>query len=134
MESFRTRVEGAFRFLVERGFVSSETNVGVRFDSPAGVFVLVFYDERENYHGLRVGLTAQPRDALTYTEMLITAGASGAHALFPGKPEPSDFVQELADGLQRYGQRVLSADPMVFDEAKALRRKHTERYMAPPGE
>ena len=104
------------------------------FGSPAGVFVRVFYSEREQFLGLRVGLAAQPRDALTDTEMLVTAGAGDLGGLYPDDDELDAALYELADRLQRYGDRALSGDPRVFDEARALRRKHTEHYTAPPGE
>lgn len=72
----------------------------------------------------RVGLLAEPRDALTEAEMLTTAGAS-EHS---DSSASDDGLPRLADHLRKYGTRALAGDPQVFEEARALRRRYTEHY------
>jgi hypothetical protein len=129
--SFSTGVEGAFGFLCARGFTPSSSEREVRFESPVGVFVRVFYTEREQHVGLQVGLVAEPRDALTEAEMLVTGGAGDLPGLFTETDDFDTALGALADRLQRYGERALAGDAAVFEEATALRRMHTARYVPP---
>ena len=93
---------------------------------------MIFYVERERYLGLRVGLMAQPKDALTEAEMLTLAGVGSLPGLYPeSSADLSGALDALAERLRLFGVRVLAGDPAVFDDARALRRTHTERFMAP---
>jgi hypothetical protein len=130
--SFTQLVHSAFAFLVEQGFgvvQADDAQVDrVRYESPVGVFVDVFFVPREQHTGMRVGELASPSDAITDAELRI---ASQTPKSRPGLAR-QDEVNELAGLLRRQGDRALRADPDLRNEVAKLRRSYTEGFTAGP--
>lgn len=128
-DEFPDVVASEFAFLLGRGFVCTvETDASVYYEGPNEVFVRVFRDPVDWYVGFRVGLTRRPKDALTATEPAQLTGA----ALEGDYPETSSELRASAARLARLlkdnGERVLTGDEAVLDEAMVLRRRYTERF------
>ncbi len=116
-------------FLEASGFsLTDEESERVRYESPAGVFVLLFRDRIDHFVGFRVGLVAHPKDTLTEAEVLSLAGQR-LPGQFPGSPdEIEDAVAEVARRLREYGEEALSGATSVYEAAHALRKAHTQKY------
>jgi hypothetical protein len=72
---FSRAVKGNVGLLEAMGFRLTDENHGrVCYQSPAGVFVYFLRDSSDRYVGFRVGLSDDPKDALTETEILALAG------------------------------------------------------------
>ena len=130
--AFQNVVEAEFAFLKERGFRSTadSSNSVLYSGSPRTVFVRVFYDPREQYVGFQVGLDARPRDALSKEEIASLAGDASWRR--PNAHEESGDrlrggVARAAALLRSCGERALSGDESVFDEAMEVRRASMER-------
>jgi len=132
-ESFPEVVAAEFGFLVERGFrCSVVSDRSVRYESPNGVFVHVFRDPRDRHVGFKAGLVTRPRDALNAGHLeRITGGRV--------KPDHSGddsgvraAVVRRARLLREHGERILSGDESIVEEALALDREYTKRYTKNP--
>ena len=123
-------IEAEFSFLVESSFRPTvESENSVKYVRDDGVFVRVFRDPNDKYIGLRVGLTSRPRDALTSTEIARLAGVTAPQAQYPERSDQVHAsVARVAHELRVYGQRTLSGDTTIFDEAEELRRAYTRPF------
>jgi hypothetical protein len=119
-----------FSFLVERGFdIHVENENSVKYSNSQGVFVRVFRDSNDKYVGFRVGLLSRPRDALTATELARLAGVTNSRGEFPvRKDQLHASVATIAHQLQAHGERALTGEIAIFDEAKELRRAYTRPF------
>ena len=128
--------QDAFAFLLAMGFdLAADGPYEVRYESAAGVFVRVFHATDDHYLGFRVGLTAEPRDAVTERELLAVMQAPELPGLFPNPTSlPKEALSELARRLRNYGARALAGDRAIFDKARVLRRAHTEGYTRAQGD
>jgi hypothetical protein len=128
-EGFPKAVKSSAGDLEASGFrLTSEDPVRVRYESTRGVFVLFFRDPQDYYVGFRVGLVAEPKDALTETEVLRLAGQH-LDGLYPDSPEELPAaVSEVARRLREFGQEALTGAPPVYEAAVALRKVHAEKY------
>jgi len=117
-------------FLLADGFhLVAEGPHEIRYESMSGVFVRVFHATDDHYLGFRVGLIAEPRNALTQTEMLAIAGAPTLRGSFPDPlPPPGEALIELARRLREYGAEALAGERSVFDTARDLRRTYTAQF------
>jgi hypothetical protein len=122
-----------FEFLTSRGFQPTiESPNAVLFESDVGVFVRVFRDPNDKYVGFRVGLMSRPRDALTATELARLGGTPVPRGEFPERTdELHSSVAAVARQLKANGDRVLSGDESIYDEAMQLRQAYTRRYTRP---
>jgi len=128
-ESFVEVVASEFGFLVDRGFRSSvESDRSVLFESPTGVFVRVVRDPRERSISFRAGLVAEPRDALTETEFQRLIGANVKADFSQDDSGMRIAVERRARLLREHGERILSGDKSILDEAKDIRIEYTRRY------
>lgn len=129
---FEERASTAFSFLLARGFRRDATPPPtVRFVNDSGVFVDVFHIPFERYIGFKVGLTSQPKDAINNEELRTVENVQRPRSHF-GATEPSDPLEALAHLLEAHGERVLSGEQGVFDEARELRRRYTEQFTRRP--
>jgi len=131
-ETFSEIVLSEFSFLFDRGFRSAvESDESVLFEAPNGVFVRVFRDSRDSYIGFRAGPTSRPKDALTVPEFARLTGAE-RHGEYPvGVTELRAGVARLAHLLRDFGERVLSDDETILDDAMALRSGYTKSFTGP---
>lgn len=129
---FAGEARRAFAFLDPAFAVVAQTQSDVRFESATGVFVRVFHASDDGYLGFRVGLLEEPRDALTDTDFLTLSGAGDLAGLFVHHEDDVGVaLTELARRLRVYGASALAGDRSIFEQARALRRAYTERYMRP---
>lgn len=128
--SFVELVKDEFSFLTDRGFADSvEGEREVRYENDEGVFVRVFRDPRDKYVGYRVGLSARPKDALTAAELVRLSGARQHRGEYPERDsELGASIARVSAELRQFGERALSGDVSIYDEAMELRREHTSRY------
>lgn len=131
--SFVAIVAEEFGFLAERGFHSVvEDEARVRFDRADGLFVSVFFDQYDRYVGFRIGLASQPRNALTDAELVKLSGAAPDRSALPFVEQADQLlgaVARAANDLRMHGDRPLSGDEGVYEEAMELRRAHTDQYI-----
>jgi hypothetical protein len=120
-----------FVFLIERGFHATvEGKNSVLYANASGVFVRVFRDPIDKYVGFRVGLASRPKDALTAAEIVRLAGVTAHRGEYPeGIDQLDATVARVAQELRTYGERPLSGEVAIFDEAMEMRRQHTRSYM-----
>lgn len=123
MTSFRSLVESEFGFLADYGFhLETESDESVTFQDDRGNFVRVVHDDRDKTVDIRVGSVAHPRDAVTIGEIMQLEDATGPRH---GSPDIDDILHYLvaraAHKLRNYGQRALSGDARIFEDAKKLR-------------
>lgn len=125
-------VASEFSFLRDRGFSSTvESGDSVLYEAANGVFVRVFRDSRDRYVGFRAGLTSRPKDALTVPEFARLTGAE-SQGEFPGSAsELQASAARLARLLRDFGERVLSGDETILNEAMAMRSEYTKSFTRP---
>jgi len=136
-ESFSAVVASAFAFLLDRGFrCSIESDESVVYEGPSGAFVRVFRDTRDRYLGFRAGVLSRPRDALTVPELARLTGAKAEGHYPESGSDLRDAAGRLALFLRDHGDRVLSGDESILDEAMALRSEYTKSFTRsqPPNE
>ena len=123
-------IEQEFAFLTEAGFRSAvEGDNSVSYEHPDGLFVQVFQDPRDKYVGFRLGQVDRPKDALTATELARLADVATPRGEYPERGDQlAASVAKVAQDLRKYGERALSGDHTIFEEAKELRRAYTSRY------
>lgn len=128
-ETFLDAIAPEFAFLGDRGFhATAEGDDAVLYEAPNGVFVRVFRDPRDRYVGFRVGLTSRPKDALTMTELARLTGAE-SRGEYPERPaELRASAARLARLLRTHGERSLSGDETILEEAMRLRREYTKGF------
>src|SRR5579871_3335010 len=124
-----TQALSAFGFLLTQGFVVAQARHDpfplVRYESPAGVFVEIFLIPAEDFTGFRVGLQADPSDALTASEIRqLEDVPRGPRPLFP-RDQKDDVLGDLSQLLASHGQLALAGDPQIYEEGRALRRAQT---------
>ena len=127
-------IETEFQFLVERGFrlVIEDPN-NVLFERDDGVFVRVFRDSRDKYLGYRIGLASRPLDALTATELARLSGIAAPRGEYPERADQlHTSVARIAQDLRTHGERPLSGDETIYDEAMDLRRDYTQQFTREP--
>jgi hypothetical protein len=131
-ETFLDVVASEFGFLLDRGFRSVVESEGVVvYEATNGVFVRVFRDATDLYVGFRVGLGSRPRDALTTPEFARLTGAKCRGDYPESASDLRAGAARLAQLLRDFGDRVLSGDEKILDEAMALRRQHTNSFTRP---
>jgi hypothetical protein len=75
---------------------------------------------------------SRPRDALTATELARLGGTPVPRGEFPERTdELHSSVAAVARQLKANGDRVLSGDESIYDEAMQLRQAYTRRYTRP---
>jgi hypothetical protein len=123
-------IEAEFSFLVDLGFRSiAETAYMVRYERDDGVFVKVFRDPYDKYVGYRIGLTSRPQDALTATELAELSGLAVPRSEYPERADRTRaMIARAAQELKRRGERPLSGDESIYDEAMELRRAYTQQF------
>lgn len=123
-------IEFEFAFLVELGFRGIvEGAHEVRYERDDGVFVRIFRDPYDKYIGYRVGVTSRPRDELTAAELARLSGATVRRGEYPERADQvRASVARVAKELKSYGERPLSGDETIYDEAMDLRRAYTRRF------
>lgn len=128
-ESFTELAASAFAFLIDRGFrYSVESDDSVIFEEESGAFVRVFRDPRDRYVGFRVGVVTRPRDALTVPEFVRLTGAKAESHYPESSSDLREAAGRLALLLKEHGDRVLSGDESILDEAMALRSEYTKSF------
>lgn len=131
-QTFSEIVTSEFSFLVDRGFRAAiESNESVAYEAENGALVRVFRDPRDRYVGFRAGLTSRPKDSLTVPEFVRLTGAQSQGEFPEGVSELRLGVARLARLLRDFGERVLSGDETILDEAMALRREYTKSFTRP---
>ena len=131
-DEFDERANTAFSFLLTRGFRrDADPAPRLRFVNDTGVFVDVFHIPLERYTGFKVGLTSQPRDALNNEELRSVEKVQRLPSRL-GPIESSEPLEALARLLEEHGERVLSGEQGVFEEARELRRRYTEQFTRRP--
>ena len=131
-QTFSEVVSSEFSFLVDRGFRTAvESDESVAFEATNGAFVRVFRDPRDRYVGFRAGVTSRPKDALTVPEFVRLTGAESQGEFPESVAEVRAGVARLARLLRDFGERVLSGDETILDEAMALRREYTKSFTRP---
>ena len=132
-ESFPEVVAAEFGFLVDRGFrCSVESDRSVRYESPNGVFVHVFRDPRDRHVGFKAGLVTRPRDALNAGHLERITGGRVRADYSSDDSAMRIAVVRRARLLRDYGERILSGDESILEEASALNREYTKRYTKKP--
>lgn len=128
-ESFLQVVDSEFAFLLDRGFSRSiESTESVVYEAPNGAFIRVFRDARDHYVGFRAGVVSRPRDALTVPELARLTGAK-SESLYPeGAVDLRVAANRLALLLKNHGERILSGDESILDEAMAIRSQFTKSF------
>jgi hypothetical protein len=123
-------IEEEFSFLESRGFqVTVEGENSVKYANASGVFVRVFRDPNDKYVGFRVGLATRPKDALTATELGRLAGGASPRGEYPERSDQVHAsVARVAHQLRTLGERPLSGEEAIFDEAMELRRAYTHTF------
>ncbi len=120
-----------FAFLEELGFrhMTEDEDI-VRYDRPDGVFVRVFRDPRDSHVGFRIGLSSNPRDALTDAELARLSGVpTTPRRDYPELDDPVYFsIARAAQELRRHGERPLAGDTTIYDEVQKLRRAYTQQF------
>lgn len=131
-DDFPEVVASEFSFLRDRGFSSTvESGDSVLFEAANGVFVRVFRDSRDRYVGFRAGLTSRPKDALTVPELARLTGAESQGEFPESDAELVAGAARLARLLRDFGERVLSGDETILNEAMALRSEYTKSFTRP---
>lgn len=131
-DHFSEIVASEFSFLGDRGFRSIvESDDSVLYEAANGVFVRVFRDSRDRYVGFRAGLKSRPKDALTVPEFARLTGAEMQGEFPESVSELRAGVARLAGLLRDFGERVLSGDETILDEAMALRSEYTKSFTRP---
>jgi len=123
--SFQSLVESEFGFLVDQGFrVETESDGSVTFQNERGTFVRVVHDTRDEVVANQVGSVEHPLDAVTMEELMRLADATGPRHRFPDIDDGLRYlVARAAYKLRNYGQRALSGDASVFEDAKSSRHR-----------
>jgi hypothetical protein len=88
----------------------------------------VFRDPRDRYVGFRAGLVTRPRDALTVPEFERLTGATTKSDHSGSGSGLRVAAARLARLLNDYGERILSGDESILEEAMALRREYTRPF------
>lgn len=131
-DAFPEVVASEFSFLRGRGFSSTvESRDSVLYEAANGVFVRVFRDSRDRYIGFRAGLTSRPKDALTVPEFARLTGAETQGEFPESASELQAGTARLARLLRDFGERVLSGDETILDEAMAMRSEYTKSFSRP---
>lgn len=131
-DEFPEVVVSEFSFLLDRGFRPTvEGGESVLYEAANGVFVRVFRDSRDRYVGFRAGLTSRPKDALTVPEFARLTGAEMQGEFPASGSELRAGAARLAGLLRDFGERVLSGDETILDEAMALRSEYTKSFTRP---
>jgi len=131
-DDFPEVVTSEFRFLRDLGFSATvESGESVLYEAANGVFVRVFRDSRDRYVGFRAGLTNRPKDALTVPEFARLTGAESQGEFPESASELPAGAARLARLLRDFGERVLSGDETILDEAMAMRSEYTNAFTRP---
>lgn len=131
-DDFSEVVASEFSFLGDRGFrCTVESEDSVLYEAANGAFVRVFRDSRDKYVGFRAGMKSRPKDALTVPELARLTGADIDGEFPESVSELRAGTARLARLLKDFGERVLSGDETILDEAMALRSEYTKSFTRP---
>ena len=123
-------IKAEFAFLEERGFRPTvEGENSVKYENAHGVFVRVFRDPNDKYVGFRVGLASRPKDALTGTELARLVGVGSPRGEYPERSDQVHAsVARVAVFFRTFGERPLSGEDGIFDQAMELRAAYTRPF------
>lgn len=118
-----------FAFLVDCGFRPTvESASSVRYDDDRGVFVGIPRFQRQ-VRRLPCCPTEPTEGRATATELARLSGVDAPRSEFPADADQLQVsVANFAMQLRSSGERALSGDESIFDEALELGREHTRSF------